>query len=399
MGELTNYRTIDILDSLNSDIIISLKGFDVLRILPCFTSYNISEWISDKTRFFYDSFNFFRIKKCWLKRDNSFIDWPCSLKLMFSLFNDSLNKKKTLGIFLGGVSDLETIMLSKHLGNMLGSSDIYSDLNCNTCSDLDSRSNYTFSSFDELKESDLCLIIGSDVRSECPTLNLLIKKQVMEGRLVVSYIGPSSDFSYPVNHIGLDIKSLISLFKKHPFSVNLNQSKNPYIILGESFNSSNLFKLVYKLVGLNSFKKFDLLFLLGVNDLKSYRLANPDSFIIYVGSHYSVYNLEMADLILPSSIFIEKDFKVINLENIIKESKSLRKISGDIRSESFLLLVLISLFDNSLNLCQLEKKKNYGFVISFRVSIYRKKKILNFQNLVLIRSVSLPYVKKFLVVR
>merc|ERR1712057_151678 len=82
--ELTNYRSIDILDSLNSDIIVSLKGFDVLRILPCFTSYNVSEWISDKTRFFYDSFDFFRIKKCWLKESNSFISWSSSLKLTHS---------------------------------------------------------------------------------------------------------------------------------------------------------------------------------------------------------------------------------------------------------------------------------------------------------------------------
>ena len=70
--ELTNYQTIDILDSLNSDIIVSFKDFNVLRILPCFTSSNLSEWISDKTRFFYDSFNFFRIKKCWLKKSNTF---------------------------------------------------------------------------------------------------------------------------------------------------------------------------------------------------------------------------------------------------------------------------------------------------------------------------------------
>merc|ERR1712072_1286719 len=387
--ELTNYRTIDILDSLNSDIIISLKGFDVLRILPCFTSYNISEWISDKTRFFYDSFDFFRIKKCWFKEDNSFVDWSFSLKLIRSLLSDSLKGKKKLGIFLGGVSDLETIMLSKYLGNILGSSDIYCDLNCNSCSDLDSRSNYTFTSLDALTKSDFCLIIGSDVRSEFPTLNLLLKKQVMDGRLVVSYIGPSSDFGYPINHIGLDMESIILLLKgKHPFSLDLNRAKNPYIILGECFSSSNLSKLVYKLANLNCLKnlkysnisslrtksssvsfselginslnnekKFDLLFLMGVDDLKPYRLVNPNSFIIYIGSHYSVYNLEMADLILPSSIFIEKDFKVINLENIIKESKSLRKISGDIRSESFLLLVLISFFDKNLNKFGLEKKK------------------------------------------
>merc|ERR1712032_76844 len=94
--ELTNYRTIDILDSLNSDIIVSLKGFDVLRILPCFTSSNISEWISDKTRFFYDSFDTFRIKKCWVKENTSFTDWGFSVNLINTLLSGCLKKKKTL---------------------------------------------------------------------------------------------------------------------------------------------------------------------------------------------------------------------------------------------------------------------------------------------------------------
>ena len=54
-------------------------------------------------------------------------------------------------------------------------------------------------------------------------------------------------------------------------------------------------------------------------------------------------------------IFIEKlgeletknDIKDL-LEDIIKESKSLRKVSGDVRPEWFLLLVLISFFDSNV---------------------------------------------------
>ena len=102
--ELINYKTIDILDSVNSDIIVSLKGFDVLRILPCFSKYNTSEWISDKTRFFYDSFDFFRIKKCWSKKSNSFISWSSSLKLTHSLLENCLKKKKNFRFFFRFVS-------------------------------------------------------------------------------------------------------------------------------------------------------------------------------------------------------------------------------------------------------------------------------------------------------
>ena len=56
-------------------------------------------------------------------------------------------------------------------------------------------------------------------------------------------------------------------------------------------------------------KKHDLLFLIGIDDIKPYRNLNPNSFIIYVGSHYSVYNLEMAiNLVI---YFIEKILKIL----------------------------------------------------------------------------------------
>merc|ERR1711981_659984 len=151
--ELTNYRSIDILDSVNSDITISLKGSKVLRILPCFTSQNILEWISDKTRFFYDSFDYFRIKKCWLTSSNGFIDWSTSLNLIRSLLNDCIENKKKLGLFLGPLSDLETSIFSKYLCNLLGFLDIYCEVNSGIPYSVDMRSEYSFSYFSELKES------------------------------------------------------------------------------------------------------------------------------------------------------------------------------------------------------------------------------------------------------
>jgi NADH dehydrogenase/NADH:ubiquinone oxidoreductase subunit G len=291
---------------------------------------------------------------------------------------------------MGSLCDLETAILSNYLGNKLGSSDIYSDFNCSSPSNLDFRSNYSFSSLESLTSCDYCLIVGSDLRSELPSLNLAIKKRVMEGSLTVHYIGPSADLLYHYNHIGLGVECLSNLLRgKHPASLLFKKSKNPYIIIGEKFNQSNLSKFIYSLVdlnflnnlqisnintvrsksasilfnelGINSLanrQKFDLLFLIGVDDLKPYRFTNPNSFIIYIGSHYSVYNLEMADLILPSSIFLEKNFTSINLENRVKSHKSLRKITGDTRSEWFILLTILSFFSKS-NSYESKKHLNY----------------------------------------
>ena len=386
--ELINYRTIDVLDSLNSDIIVSFKGSEILRILPCFTSQNISEWISDKTRFFYDSFDFLRIKKCWLRQTNSFLNWSSSLTLIYEKLIGCIKTKKNLGFFLGSLSDLETIMYSKYLANFLGSSDVYSDFNCSTSSDLTFRSDYSFNSRSDLSKSDLCLVLGSDLRSEASNLNLRIGNYVKRGSLVLGYVGPSLDLSYEATHIGLGTEAVISLIKgTHPFCLHLKKAKNPFIIIGEKFNLSAITCCIYKLcklgclsnfkyenisilrsksasisfseLGINSlqsYKEFDILFLIGINDLQQYRALNPKSFIIYIGSHYSVNNLQLADLILPGSIFLEKDFQVINFENVLKSSKSLRKISGDVRPEWYLLLALISLFKLDLNFFNYNKQ-------------------------------------------
>merc|ERR1711959_322026 len=386
--ELINYKTIDILDSINSDIIVSIKGSEILRILPCFSLQNISEWLPDRTRFFYDSFDYFRIKKCWFKRSNSFKSLSFSLSLICSLLYKSIKIKKKLGFFLGSLSDLETVIFSKYLCNSLGFSDIYCEDNAGVSSNLDCRSNYSFSSFLNLKEIDVCLLIGSDIRNEASVLNLEIRNQVINDNLVVGYIGPALNLTYPANHLGLGIDSLVSFLKgNHPFCLYFKKSKNPYIILGEKFNSSSISMLIYKLfnlkclhqlkrfninvlrsklgsinfseLGINNLKvnkKFNLIFLLGVDDISYYRKTNPDSFIIYLGSHYSVYNLEMADLILPSSIFIEKNFKTINLENYVKKNSILRNFTGDIRPEWYFLLAIISFFDSFFSKSLLNKK-------------------------------------------
>merc|ERR1711937_778818 len=117
---------------------------------------------------------------------------------------------------------------------------------------------------------------------------------------------------------------------------------------------------------------FDLLFLIGIDDLKPYRLANPDSFIIYIGSHYSVFNLEMVDLILPSCIFLEKDFKVINLENIVKVNKSLHKSFIDTRSEWYFLLVFFSYFSRNINYQKFEKKSIFNRLFGLEYSFLLK---------------------------
>lgn len=56
--ELSDRLTYDFTDSFFSPIKVSFRGSSVMRVLPEFSQTIISEWISDRARFSYDSVNF-----------------------------------------------------------------------------------------------------------------------------------------------------------------------------------------------------------------------------------------------------------------------------------------------------------------------------------------------------
>jgi NADH dehydrogenase/NADH:ubiquinone oxidoreductase subunit G len=51
--ELKSINSIDIMDSCGSNIVLSVKGSEVMRVLPRLNEDINEEWISDKTRFFF----------------------------------------------------------------------------------------------------------------------------------------------------------------------------------------------------------------------------------------------------------------------------------------------------------------------------------------------------------
>ena len=55
--ELKNIETIDLFDSMCSNIKVNVKGNEVLRVLPLNNNILNEEWISDKSRFSYDGLN------------------------------------------------------------------------------------------------------------------------------------------------------------------------------------------------------------------------------------------------------------------------------------------------------------------------------------------------------
>nr|QPN54046.1 NADH dehydrogenase subunit 11 [Phytophthora chlamydospora] len=367
--ELKNKEGIDILDGIGSNIKINIFNNEIVRILPK-TNFDINkEWISNKTRYFFDSLKYQRLQYPLLKdNENKFhkISWLES----FNIINQKLNTIDSSRIksIIGDLTDLESIFLLKKFLTKLGISNINYERflkNQNIKINSDLSSNFLFNNtVKAIEKSDLCLIIGSDIRKEGSILNIHLINRLKKGNFKIAYIGNKTDFTYPIKHLGLTITSLKNIILgKHIFCKDLKKAKKPLVIFGENIiNQKNGFFLLEKLKNLSFLKnninlfntQISLINFLEVTFTKStqsnihsklYYLFNTnlqnqlkiskDNFIIYQGHHFTK-DAQNANLILPGLTFLEKKGLYINLEGLIQKNEKILNLNTEQRKDSII---------------------------------------------------------------
>nr|YP_010117859.1 NADH dehydrogenase subunit 11 [Phytophthora castaneae]QPN53831.1 NADH dehydrogenase subunit 11 [Phytophthora castaneae] len=368
--ELKKKEGVDILDSMGSNIKIDIFNNEIIRILPK-TNFNINkEWISNKTRYFFDSLKYQRLKYPLLKdNENNFhkISWIDALNLINQklITTDSTNIKS----IIGDLTDLESLFLLKKNLNKLGISNIIYERflnNQNVKINSDLTSNFLFNNtLKSIEESDLCLIIGSDIRKEGSILNIHLINRLKKGNFKVAYIGNKTDFTYSIKHLGLTFLTLIDIIVgKHAFCKDLKKAKKPLIIIGENIlNQKNGFFLLSKLKNLSFLNKninffnsqtslinfFEITFSKSQQNLsnnsKLYYLFNTnlqdklkiskDNFIIYQGHHFTK-DAQNSNLILPGLTFLEKNGMYINLEGFIQKNEQILNLNTEQRKDSII---------------------------------------------------------------
>nr|DAD55002.1 TPA_asm: NADH dehydrogenase subunit 11 [Phytophthora agathidicida]DAD55197.1 TPA_asm: NADH dehydrogenase subunit 11 [Phytophthora agathidicida]DAD55236.1 TPA_asm: NADH dehydrogenase subunit 11 [Phytophthora agathidicida] len=368
--ELKKKEGIDILDGIGSNIKIDIFNNEIVRILPK-TNFNINkEWISNKTRYFFDSLKYQRLKYPLLKdNENNFhkISWLDALNLINQkLITTDSTKIKSI---IGDLTDLESLFLLKKNLNKLGISNIIYERflnNQNIKINSDLTSNFLFNNtLKSIEESDLCLIIGSDIRKEGSILNIHLINRLKKGNFKVAYIGNKIDFTYSIKHLGLTFLTLIDIIVgKHSFCKDLKKSKKPLIIIGENIiNQKNGFFLLSKLKNLsflnnniNFFNSqtslinfFEITFSKTQQNLsnnsKLYYLFNTNlqdklkisknNFIIYQGHHFTK-DAQNSNLILPGLTFLEKNGMYINLEGFIQKNEQILNLNTEQRKDSII---------------------------------------------------------------
>ena len=347
--ELNKVETIDVMDAVGSSIRMDSKGWEVKRVLPRINDEINEEWISDKTRYACDGLLNNRIDAPYIKKDGEFKE--VSWKEALSFINKNLENKKTFGGLVGQFVDLETSYAFKKLFKNVFNSELVDFRQKDILFDTSNTFNFKFNTtISKIDEADFVLLVGANPRLEATIISSRIRKAVKSGCKVFS-IGDPGDQHYKFKVIGNNISILDDLiFGNISESKLLKEAKNPVIIIGESVLKSEiskniissvqtLLKDINKLDGFNILHQSasnvgslilglqtenlqkvydaDVLYLLNADEVNIDKKNNQ--FIIYQGSHGGE-NSRIANVILPSAAYSEKNGSFVNLEGRVQRS-------------------------------------------------------------------------------
>ncbi len=378
--ELSSVESIDILDSIGSNILVQTRSNDVLRIIPrCNTTVNES-WITDQIRFVYDSFKRQRLLIPYFKQQNSSTLLPCSWSYAFNLFTDSYLllistlDKYSLYVFTGNTLDMNSLFMVKIFCALLAIGNL--NISTKLCNNL--RNTYLLEdSLLDIEYSNFFFIIGLDTKTELPILNMKIKKASSRHSQSINIycLGSIYSSNYNCVHIGFSTKSLLYISYGKSYICNIMCQINSISLLSNCFklnSNSSLISVISKLCRLTSNNmclsisetsvldinvKASSSFRFSYNKLRtplwlyligSFHFLNLDSyklFSIFQGSFFldSMYS---CNLFLPISIFIEKTCMYMNCEGRVQISYTSIPKSGNSFSDDDLMYSLYAYIQN-----------------------------------------------------
>jgi NADH dehydrogenase (ubiquinone) Fe-S protein 1 len=354
--ELKSTESIDVFDSLGSNVIINTKGNEVMRVLPKFNEQLNEEWITDKVRFSYDGLKKQRLSAPFFKNKEGFLEKTIWSSVLSTLTEKLAVSKGGVAVVAGQTTDVETMLVSKSLLNLQGSSSLYlENTNNQDHANLDFPENYKLNTtLPDLESHDLCILVNINPRLEAPLLNTRLRKSVVANTMKVAYIGESLNLTFKTTHLGLSKNSLVSLMEgRHPFCSEIYKYNNPLFIFGNNTSKLNLteahlllkrniftpmgyenklgFHFLNKSIsnvgsndiGFKSLCKsslFDqkLVFLLNTNNF-DFNLLNSDCFVVYIGSH-GTSDASNADIVLPGLSFTEKKSSYVNAQGRLQNT-------------------------------------------------------------------------------
>lgn len=364
--ETRKTESIDVMDAVGSNIVVSTRGGEVMRVMPRLNEEVNEEWISDKTRFSYDGLKRQRLTQPMVKDASGQLvstSWEDVLTRVAGVLQSVQGNE--VAAIAGGMVDAEALVALKDLLNRLDSDNLCTEeVFPMAGAGTDMRSNYLLNCrIAGIEECDVLLLIGTNPRYEAPLFNARIRKSWLHNELQVAVVGHEVDLSYSYNHLGDSTQVLKDIaVGTHPFCEVLAQAKRPVVVVGstalqradgaailnavstiaqnarassgveEGWKVLNVLHRVASQVaaldlgykpGVEAIRNAPpkVLFLLGADAGCITRQDLPkDSFIIYQGHHGDV-GAPMADIILPGAAYTEKNGTYVNTEGRAQQTR------------------------------------------------------------------------------
>jgi NADH dehydrogenase/NADH:ubiquinone oxidoreductase subunit G len=253
--ELKKTETIDPSDSFGVNVLAYLKDNTIVKMLPSFSPENpvfATPWISDKTRFIFEGM-LSSITDIHEKTNYSWNNVLKQILINIYMFDHMIKHKLLRNTTLFLVDEntgIETfsilLLLTKQYPFFKIRRPLKTFFNLNL--DFFLKINQ-IDDMHKLYKSNACLLIGADVRTESPYLNLKLKKRSTQGNFSTFSIGSKSNLTYPSFNIGSNIRTLTSLSEGNTSSgiIFKNVRKITSLInseLSQKYNTTGLFNIV-----------------------------------------------------------------------------------------------------------------------------------------------------------
>ena len=365
--ELKKTLSIDVSDACGANIRLDSRGREVLRILPRVNDDVNEEWISDKARYQVDGLTKRRLDRPWLRKDGKLVaaSWDEAFAAIAGI-----NPGASIAAIAGDLLDCETMFAAKKLLGALGSGLLegrQTGMDYNTSNLAAVNFNSTFAG---IETADAVLIIGSNVRTEAPLINVRLRKAVKRGAKVF-LVGPAWETTFGGDFLGDDL-SVLAALPAHVADA-LAKAERPAIIVGGGAIAKGAipaalvlaeeFRLVRE--GWNGFNALHLaasrmgglmlgfaqpggiadvasaapkvLLSLGADEVDYAKFAG--SMIVYVG-HHGDKGAHAADIILPAAAYTEKAGTYVNTEGRVQFAEKAVFAPGDAREDWQILRAL-----------------------------------------------------------
>jgi len=228
--ELNSEESIDLFDSLGSNIYFNFKQSEIVRVLPKLNKYINNSFISDKVRFFFDSLQFNRVK-------NIYYNKPINLRKKKKLFliDDTCSTEQVISYKKLNYKYPE-VSVARH------TSKLYNNLYI----EKSQKVNFFFKNI-----VSNCLIISSNLRFENAILNTKIRIKYNNYNFDVWGVFLKTDLSFPINFFSFNVDVFCKLIEgkviflsKFLLQNNLSIIISNYSELRFSNNLFNYFKII-----------------------------------------------------------------------------------------------------------------------------------------------------------